>query len=1149
LFSTFKVEGHGLDLAGWADVLPNQWLAPETGHGSIEVVSTFLGVHPVTLSAKVDMSNVSAVSPEWLTPLPVADPLVPKVDETLGTSAAPDSAKTAAVTPVLTELVSTESQPTDSGSIEPTSSEPLSTEPKTTDGPAFEAIDDSELAANSSPRAMDLVAFDRVAFNLQAKLTDNTWTVAVRDIDLSRKDSAWRSKNVDVKWSRSEEQGLSVDASADRVVLQNLWPVLAYLPESETTARLRALNARGSIDNLAFTLARASQSETPRYSIKADISELGFDPVLNTPGLNGFSAHVEGTEAGGAARIRSTHLTFELPKMFRWPLEAQSVDSVIAWERLPEGLRISSDALDIVSEDGNAHLKLALTLPGGEASPTLELSGTADDLNIGATSKYLPGNKLTPKTLAWLDAALVSGRVKTADVNLRGPLRNFPFRKREGEFLIRAQVENTTFNYQEGWAPAEQLMADVEFHNEGMRVLSGTANIGGLNLVKVAGEFPDFHAGNVSVKTQARGDLKDALPVLQSSPLSSALGDLFQTLSGEGPVEADVSLRLPLKHMVNRRILVNTRLVDATLRSSKIAAPMTALNGRLTVRESLPQSARFEAQWLGGPVAIAIDPVDAATPASELKATGHAVAAELTPVLNLPSSVKISGGTDWQFTMPLETSRENSATPRQPRKLTVESDLAGLGLAMPYPLGKSEQERRPLRVDVDYDGDNTMLTRATFGDLRTLIRLQSDAQGWHLDRAGVRPDAVAAALPAHPGFAIDGAVDRLNLDDWFALKGNGSGSGAPLSDFLKTANLRVGSLSVFGYQFPDVRGVLRTNAGTWQVDVAGPNAEGSLSVPENFKGAQALTAKLDRLVITPQEKGDAKADGSEEADPRSWPNLQAQVQDFRYGEHAFGTVSMQASRVPLGVRVDSLTVVQDAARGEAHGEWLITPDGPRSRMSVLMTSTDVAATLKALSYTPFIDAKRGEITAELSWPGGFSSELLTRAGGTVTVLAENGQLLNVQPGAGRVLGLFSVAALPRRLSLDFSDLTDKGLSFDSIHGDFDMREGNAFTSNLLLRGPAAEIGIAGRTGIGSRDYDQTAIVTGNLGASLPVAGALAGGPAVGAALLLFSQVFKEPLKGITRGYYRITGPWDNPVVERVDAAQIKEAAASTKDGA
>ena len=64
-----------------------------------------------------------------------------------------------------------------------------------------------------------------------------------------------------------------------------------------------------------------------------------------------------------------------------------------------------------------------------------------------------------------------------------------------------------------------------------------------------------------------------------------------------------------------------------------------------------------------------------------------------------------------------------------------------------------------------------------------------------------------------------------------------------------------------------------------------------------------------------------------------------------------------------------------------------------------------------------------------------------------------------------------------------------------------------------------------------------------MGASLPVAGALAGGPAVGAALLLFSQVFKEPLKGMTRGYYRITGPWENPNVERVGASDARDATA------
>jgi uncharacterized protein YhdP len=60
--------------------------------------------------------------------------------------------------------------------------------------------------------------------------------------------------------------------------------------------------------------------------------------------------------------------------------------------------------------------------------------------------------------------------------------------------------------------------------------------------------------------------------------------------------------------------------------------------------------------------------------------------------------------------------------------------------------------------------------------------------------------------------------------------------------------------------------------------------------------------------------------------------------------------------------------------------------------------------------------------------------------------------------------------------------------------------------------------------------------------SLPLA-ALAGGPVVAGAVLVFTQVFKQELKGLARGYYRITGNWDNPTVERIKSADAAAAAA------
>jgi uncharacterized protein YhdP len=136
-----------------------------------------------------------------------------------------------------------------------------------------------------------------------------------------------------------------------------------------------------------------------------------------------------------------------------------------------------------------------------------------------------------------------------------------------------------------------------------------------------------------------------------------------------------------------------------------------------------------------------------------------------------------------------------------------------------------------------------------------------------------------------------------------------------------------------------------------------------------------------------------------------------------------------------------------------------------------------------------------------------------------------------------------VAQLPRRLALDFRDVTDEGLAFNSVRGDFEVRAGNAFTQNLLLRGAAIDMGIVGRTGLASEDYDQTIVVSGNPSGPLAVAGALAAGPVIGAGVLVLSQLFKDQLQGLTRAYYHVTGPWAAPVVHRISAPAGDEATA------
>jgi uncharacterized protein YhdP len=69
------------------------------------------------------------------------------------------------------------------------------------------------------------------------------------------------------------------------------------------------------------------------------------------------------------------------------------------------------------------------------------------------------------------------------------------------------------------------------------------------------------------------------------------------------------------------------------------------------------------------------------------------------------------------------------------------------------------------------------------------------------------------------------------------------------------------------------------------------------------------------------------------------------------------------------------------------------------------------------------------------------------------------------------------------------------------------------------------------------------VVSGNPTGPLAVAGALAAGPVIGAGVLVLSQLFKDQLQGLTRAYYHVSGPWAAPVVKRISAPPVDEAAA------
>ena len=197
----------------------------------------------------------------------------------------------------------------------------------------------------------------------------------------------------------------------------------------------------------------------------------------------------------------------------------------------------------------------------------------------------------------------------------------------------------------------------------------------------------------------------------------------------------------------------------------------------------------------------------------------------------------------------------------------------------------------------------------------------------------------------------------------------------------------------------------------------------------------------------------------------------------------------------------------------------------------------MALTLQQLSLDPVADALSGNAALSVNWLDAPFADWTQSVSGDVSLQMERGSILDLEPGAGRLMGMMSITALPRRLALDFREF-DRGLVFDEVSGDFLIINGNAYTDNLYLTGPVADIGLVGRTGLHNKDYQQQAVVTAEPGKILPAMGFLAG-PQIGTAVLIFTQIFQESLKGIGRASYCVTGSWDNPDVERLTLTELQ----------
>jgi uncharacterized protein (TIGR02099 family) len=1018
-------------------------------------------------------------------------------------------------------------------------------------------------AAAPATAATAALSLDRLDGLVRVTPQDGGWRLQAAELGLAVDGAGFPDLELDLRLSADRRPralafgSAGFDLQAVTGPLLRAWPRSLAAPGPLDPTLLAALNPRGRVERLA-ALVLMPPAGAPTWQVAAQVRGLALERHAPLPGLTGLDAQLRADQDGGLMTLGSAGLQLDLRPLFDPPLRLERLGGELAWVRDPTGAwRLTGTHLTLANPDLTGQARFTLVLPGpadtASDGPVIDLRASIQDANVAATRRYLPVGVLHPQLIDWLTRALVSGTVTRGDLVLRGPLKHYPFRAQEGIFELLLNYRTMVLDYLPDWPPITAATGHLRFLDEGLEIQLDRGRIYETTLSQGRAGIPDlWHPRRLAIHAQGSGPFADGLKVLTDTPLAQHLGPLGRSLEVTGHSQLALDLEVPLEP--GGTLGLDGRLswpapAGLTLRGTPVQ--LTGLAGDLRSTLDSVSAPAIRAKLWGRPLTLAIstsNPGDPESAATRIQARARMPAALLAARFPSPFWRLASGDLDWD--LGIEVRNTDVKTAALPLGFTLRSDLRGLTLDLPAPLGKTAAPPRPLE-----------LTGALVPGRRLSITGRMEPLAWdlNLDLAGPRPRLEGARVtlgearatpPTAPGLVIDGALPAFDLpawSDWWervAVRlGAGAGPPGAPGDTLGpvSTDLRIGRLDLGGATLTEARvQAAPTDSGGWDLRVASRELAGQVRLPGRGAPASPLDLNLERLdlkalVPVADDPDAAPAPAPARAAPaRRPPSLDLRVADLRWGAAGLGRLGLEVRSDTAGVRVPRINLEGPGdTRLTGDADWLAAPGGGRGRLALDLKSADTGPLLRALDYAPLLSRAPVDARLRLTWPGGFAAFALRRATGRIELNVGPGRLLDVDPGMGRVLGFLNLGELRRRLSLDFTDLYEQGFGFERITGRIAVGSGQARLQTFEIAGPSSDIRVSGFADLRTRTYDQTVTVVPSIGTSVALASGVAGGPVVGAAVYLVDRLSGGALDRLASYQYRMTGPWTKPELTRL----------------
>jgi uncharacterized protein YhdP len=348
-------------------------------------------------------------------------------------------------------------------------------------------------------------------------------------------------------------------------------------------------------------------------------------------------------------------------------------------------------------------------------------------------------------------------------------------------------------------------------------------------------------------------------------------------------------------------------------------------------------------------------------------------------------------------------------------------------------------------------------------------------------------------------------------------------------------DLFVSDLTAFGRQWADVNLAAWQQGDYWLVDIEQAMIDGQFLIP--LQSDEAIVANIQRLTLDVLEQGNTVSErGSAEAelDPRVIVSANVVINELYQGADHLGGIAFDIRHVDHGVRIQN---VEGNFRGIELGVvdsplvllWLRDGESSRTFFNGGLLFRDIGNVLERWGYERAIESKEGFIDLSLAWNGQPDQWSMAKSRGSIDLVGRFLSTSGTASGALKVVGVVNFANLTKRLKLDFSDVYEEGVSFNSVRGDFDIDDGwLLLNEGVTIKSPSSRFLLKGEADLVEEQLDMELVATLPVATNLPWFAALAGGLPAMAGAYVASKLFEEQLDKVSSAVYSIKGDWSNP---------------------